>query len=159
MPAPDLVQFRPGKPLAELLATRATRDPGRSPGVVAKRDLLRYYLLLEIGLDGLGLTEAEACLICDALNGTWLEDPTIRLSWAEVADACRLDHLDEKWAVDGDALVAKLRALSLLQQYALADAVERFWQTPELPTDEGLRRVGLLPTLEAPAGGGGGQDD
>ncbi len=37
------------------------------------------------------------------------------------------EWVDEKWEVDGKALVEKLRGLSDTQALALIDAAERFW--------------------------------
>lgn len=48
--------------------------------------------------------------------------------WAEIADAVSLDRLDEKWEIDGAALVEKIRASGILGQTALIDASERWWR-------------------------------
>jgi hypothetical protein len=148
---PDPVVFRPGPSIERELAARAGA-PGERPGLVAKRDLGRYYALIREELRRLSppLTQAEASLICDACNGTWMGDeysPGPMILWAEVADACRLNELDAKWGVDGDALVARLQRMTPGQLMAIADAVERFWLEPDLDTEEGLRRVGLMPEL------------
>ena len=67
-------------------------------------------------------------MVCDILNGIWLNDSaSLSYVWAEVADACQLNHTDKKWEVDGAALVNKLRALTYGQLVALVDEVERFW--------------------------------
>ena len=48
----------------------------------------------------------------------------------EVADAIRLNALDQKWAVAaGASLVQRLRDLSMLESIALADAVARRWHS------------------------------
>ncbi len=110
----------------------------------------RYRDLLRRGLADLALTRGEACLICDALNGTMLfaaldeHDGTYMFIPAEIADSIHLDGTDEKWGVDGEALGAKLAAASPAALCAIADACERFWERPERDTDELLREVGLL---------------
>jgi hypothetical protein len=65
--------------------------------------------------------------------------------WAEIADALD-DGLAAKWGVDGEALVAKLRALSAGQSLAVMDAIERAWRHPDRGEDFGaaLRAVGLV---------------
>jgi hypothetical protein len=112
---------------------------------VAKRDLERYYALLEAELSRLKFTEAEASLLCDACNGLWVDSPrSVPLLWAEVQDACDLSHLHLKWEVDPVALVAKLRAASPSQVWALIDAIEQFWKLTNLSTAEALHQVGLV---------------
>jgi hypothetical protein len=143
---PPTIQFRPG-PLLDLLNQRAA--DGLSAALVAKRDLERYYWVVGEELRHWRLTEQECCLICDALNGVYLFDAPwhIRSIWAEVADAIRLNGLDEKWGLradEGAKLVERLRAASPGALAALADAVEQFWRHTDLPTAEALRRVGLL---------------
>lgn len=127
-----------------LLDQRRDADHGGlGRGQVASRDLGRYYLLVDHELRALGLTEPEASLICDALNGTFFEESSVPAIWTEVADAIRLGALDQKWAIDGAALVARLEQLTPGQRFALADAVERFWLDTSVPTAERIAQVGL----------------
>jgi len=63
---------------------------------------------------------------------------------AEIADAIRLNKLDEKWGVDSEALQAKIRALTPTGLAALTVATARFWRETNLPTGEALRQVGLI---------------
>lgn len=128
----------------ELTADLTARTGANSLGLTAQRDLERYYALLAAELRTVSLTAAEALLIADALNGTLWEPHTIRLLWAGVDDAIRLDGLAEKWQVDGAALVAKLRALTPGQTVAVIDAVERAWQADSDDLRERLVRVDLL---------------
>lgn len=74
------------------------------------------------------LDEAEWNLVRDSLNGT-LHEPAsqIRGVWQGVEDSITLDGLAEKWGVDGDALLAKLRDLTYVEEVALVEAVERWW--------------------------------
>lgn len=85
------------------------------------------------------LTYKEACLIVDTLNGVLMDANSARLLWAEIEDACRLDGADNKWEVDGTALVEKLKKLPLMHCMALVDAAECFWNLPD--EDRDLRRV------------------
>ena len=97
----------------------------------------------------LTLTEAEACLICDACNGWWIEEHSASFLWANVADDVRLNGGDAKWGLSPEqaaALVQRLQQLTPGQVFALADAVERFWVSPDLnalATPDLLRAVGL----------------
>lgn len=139
----------------EDFAEDASAEPADAE-LMRRSHLLRYRQLLAIGLREAEWTEAEASLICDALNGhhmaDWGEsdDPeSAPRSWqwwpAEVEDAIRLNHLDRKWHVDRNKLAEKIRALSALGLAAVADAAERFWR--EHAQDEtlaGLREVGLI---------------
>jgi hypothetical protein len=143
------VRFRLGD-LVEPVTERAkgSESVEQSRASVARRDLGRYYDLLSAALERVSLTDPEALLICDTLRGTWLDTPTISLLWTEVEDACRLEGLDQKWAVDGAALVDRLRGMGLAELHSIADAAERFHLEPEGPYSERLWGVGLVrPTL------------
>lgn len=124
----------------QLLAEITRRDDGRGESLVAKRDLDRYYAALSAELRAVSLSEPEALLLCDALNGVLHEPHTVPLLWASIDDAIRLDRMDAKWGVDGADLVARLRALTYTQALAVIDAVERWW----LLTD---RSAGALQTV------------
>ncbi|MDA8212144.1 MAG: hypothetical protein M0021_09745 [Clostridia bacterium] len=115
--------------LDEQIKSRGSRS------TVISRDLERLYTLYRRALAEVKLTIDEACLIVDALNGSLMDANTARLLWANIADAVSMDGLDEKWSVDGPALVEKLRGLSDIQALAVVDAAERFWQGPYRETD------------------------
>ncbi|MEW5952606.1 MAG: hypothetical protein AB1815_02450 [Bacillota bacterium] len=97
---------------------------------VINRDLERLYTLYRRAIREVPLTESEACLIVDALNGSLYDAQSAPMLWASIQDAITLDGLAAKWRVDGAALVEKLRALSAFQSMALVDAAERFWSLP-----------------------------
>ena len=97
----------------------------RSPTI--NRDLERLYTLYDRALRRVNLTVDEACLIVDALNGTLHDVRSGTRFWIGVQDAIELDSLHEKWGVDGNALVEKLKNLDDLTAMAIVDAVERFW--------------------------------
>ncbi len=128
-------RIRPGVPADDL--------PGQY-SMVARRDLERYYALLERELAQLHLSEGEALLLCDAGNGLLSEPQTMQLLWAQVDDAIRLEGLDRKWDVDGPALVAQLRALTPGQAFAVTDAIERFWTSADADSRDTVRAVGLV---------------
>lgn len=140
------VSFRASELQSGLEARIGTSPDAESMGTAAKRDLGRYYHLVSEGLRQLELSEPEALLICDALNGyAALEPRSAGYVWAEIDDAVELDGLDEKWGVEQPAvLVAKLRNASPCAQMAVLDAVERFWRESERPADEMVREVGLV---------------
>lgn len=101
----------------------------------------RYRNLLAFGRFTLRdhFTEAELNLIMDSCNGFMimidlgegriLTQPGQAIA-LNVSDSIRLDRLDEKWGVDGKALVSKIAELDLPAQYALVDLIERFWDDP-----------------------------
>lgn len=113
-----------------ILTDLAGRGDNRSG--ILNRDLERLYALYRRALATVPLTQEEACLLVDALNGAQFTADTARLLYAEVEDACNLDHLDQKWQVDGPALVQKLRQLTDIQALAFIDAAERFWTAPDV---------------------------
>lgn len=137
------VQFRPGD-LASALDART--DAGLNRNEVARRDLARYYAALAFELRGIVLSEAEAALVCDACNGVLHDEQTAGWIAEGVADAIVLDGLADKWGIDGDDLIARLRSLRHTQRLAIVDAVERYWvltERGETMADD-LRAVGLI---------------
>lgn len=122
----DKVQFRPAH-LAAHLAARADVDTNAAASQVAQRDLGRYYDLMALTLASVELSQGEASLIVDALNGTLIDLTAAQMLAAEIADGLD-DGLAEKWGVNGPALVAKVGSWSLAQRLAVCDAAERFWR-------------------------------
>jgi hypothetical protein len=136
-------QFRAVSPSLNTELAQRTRD-GEEQATAIPRDLGRYYEIMRRDLPV--VSEAEASLLVDALNGArHVEPSTIALLWAEIADACE-DGLAEKWGVDGAAFVARLRELDYAQCVAVVDAVERYWRGPYHVDDVAarLREVGLI---------------
>ena len=137
--APKLVSltFRMG-PLRSRLLGR-----GEKPSAIAKRDLQRYYELLEECLAQLDLSEPEAGLLTEAAAGVQrLEEPARsqvhRYLWAEVSDGIREGNLAGRWGVeDPQALVDRIRELAPAEQRALVDALERVWSDRERRRDSG----------------------
>jgi len=140
------IEFRATRSrLGDELRRRAPAQQNGNLTQVATRDLERYYHALQEALKTVELTEREAILLCDACNGLLVEPHTVQLLWAQVADAIRLDGLDRKWGVDGEALVARLRNYSYWQQLAITDAVERWWALADKSDRAAsLREVGLV---------------
>lgn len=124
--------------LEERLAERGSCRSG-----VIERDLNRLYCLLEKSLIEIDLNIQEACSIVDALNGTAFDPWSIPLLWANIEDAIALEKLDNKWGIDGKALVEKLKSLTPFQCLAIIDAAERFWSEPyrEADMEEAVRKV------------------
>lgn len=107
--------------------------PSEVPIEPLRKAASRYFALLERELRTCELTEAEALLVCDALNGTWrdwggLGQVSARSALTlEIEDSIRLNNLDKKWGVDEGAFWAKASLWSEAQCLAVVDAVERFW--------------------------------
>lgn len=101
-----------------------------SRSAVISRHLERYFSLLARARRELRqmLSDAEAMLICDVLNGVAFFDTFgIYLVEHEVADGIALDRLDQKWGIDGPALVEKMRNMGDAQEVALVDSVTLWW--------------------------------
>lgn len=74
------------------------------------------------------LTIDESLLMVDALNGTLIyPEMAAQLLSFEIADAIAIDHLDNKWSVDGAALVAKLKTLDNAEANELLAKINKFW--------------------------------
>ena len=115
-------------------------ERGQARSTIISRDLNRLYTLYRRALRQIDLAVDEACLIVDALNGSLTTADDASLLWARVEDAIHYDKLDEKWNVDGRALVDKLRGLNEIQALAVADAAERFWEIESTDIREDVKR-------------------
>jgi hypothetical protein len=119
------VMFRLNKELKPFLTERTQEK--QSLEQVVRRDLERYYEMLRRSLPTFSMSEAR--LICNALNGNIIRPESVHLIWAEVSDTLEEGIIDED-GVDGPALVKRLRALTPFECMAVADAVERAWNSP-----------------------------
>lgn len=146
LPVQKTIFFRPNAVLRRELTARGGVERGEGVGVVAKRDLERYYEALRRALADVDLNYEEAYALCDVLNGVILDATTIPLMWAQVADAIRHNNLARKWGIDGESLILRLRSYSYIQLLAIVDAVERWWRlsADTNEQDAALVSVGLV---------------
>jgi hypothetical protein len=121
---------------------------GDQRGVVARRDLGRYYDILAQALQRVTLSPAEAHLLADLADEA-LSDH--RLLWAAVANAVRDQNVAVRHRVeDIDVLVRRLRELEAVESCALVDALERVGRARQVSGAGSadlellLRRVGVV---------------
>lgn len=119
---------------------------GQGISSVVRRDLLRYYSVLESALAEVRrkFSRDEILMVMEAANGRIFSDEGLnmpmRFLWAEVADMLRIQNrIEEHWG-----FVTRLRDLPAAELAALVDASERFWLHPERDTDELLEELGLV---------------
>jgi hypothetical protein len=124
MPSPD-IRFRATPPLGDILEARTASAGRLDISEVARRDLIRYYHLLQESLPADAFEVAELATIYAATANAILDGDTYRFLWAEVDDACEHEGADKEWGADRQTLVAKIRRLSPCQTLALLDAMER----------------------------------
>lgn len=87
-----------------------------------------------------GLTESETRALIDCHNSVLchpLDDNDVifgrdgrnctKTMVITVEDACRLDHLDQKWGISKDAIIAKLQTLTRVQAVILRMSILRYW--------------------------------
>lgn len=120
----EIIQFRAGTGTLETnLTNRQTGDEGL--GLVAKRDLERYYSLLqrEYTTARQALTRTELEAIRAVTLGTLWDEPTAIMLWAEIDDANPTEF--EQWGIDQSALVEKLKKLGPTASLAIVDAIEQ----------------------------------
>lgn len=108
-----------GEPVATVLAGYESNRSGRINQVCAD-----YHAMIADAAPV--LSPSQWCGIVDALNGTLIDDITLRHLWAEIADSAA-DGLGEKWGVDINALAQTVRCYSLTQLIALREIVRRYW--------------------------------
>lgn len=139
------IHFRATPKIDEGLTARADQDI--SPSRVAQESLERYFTLLGAELRRVYLSRQQALLLCDVLNGTfvdtmWAESAPDLLA-GEVEDSAP-DGMGAKWEVDLTEFVATIQSWSRGQALAVVDAVVRWWKLDAADWDEALIEVGLL---------------
>lgn len=72
-------------------------------------------------------SRAEWLAMMDMLNATMIEPLTIAHLDHEVEDAIRMEHIDDKWHLDGAAFLARVRALCYGARLAVCDLALRYW--------------------------------
>lgn len=114
---------------AQIEAVAELRSDSRSSAsLVARRDLERYYTLIAHAENELQLSLSELKCIYDICNGTMFEPALLEpMITAEVEDAFSHADYAQKWSIDAQQLIAKLRSLTPLQSWALVTKIERFW--------------------------------
>lgn len=75
------------------------------------------------------LTRGELCLLIDTFNATMLT-PELTGQHIELsaADAIALDGLDQKWEVEKESFLSKLKKLSFFEKACLEIWVRAFWE-------------------------------
>ena len=82
-------------------------------------------------------SDAEWCLVFDALAGLQFDEPSDRAAIGqEVQEAIDIDSLHEKWNVDADEIKEKLTALTYTEKQVVAEMTEMFrtLQTEGIPS-------------------------
>lgn len=102
---------------------------GHSEHLQARRDLRRYYKMLRAVRPT--FTPDEAHLIVDVLNGVWFELTYDTTQHLIIAFEDAEDAYYEKWEVDRDAFLARLRSMSYAEALSIIDAAERFWNAQD----------------------------
>jgi hypothetical protein len=96
-------------------------------------------------LEGIGLSFAEAALLCEALRALWLSPKFIEQTWHEMREIIETERLDKKWDTTADILLARIGGLRRSQATAVLRATMRFWERHEEPTAKLLNELGLIP--------------
>jgi len=103
----------------------------------------RYAYLLEDARRSLAgkFSAGELSLMVDVCNGTWWI-PAATIHGGILAN-CKdtEDEVYEKWHVDRASFLAKLRVLPVVEQFALADAIERYWRKVSINVQDDPGRI------------------
>lgn len=119
MAATPTVQFRDAALDAEFLERGGNRNE------VARRDLSRYYRLIEREVSALDLSMPEWDALAAATISTAFDDRVTAFVLADtVHDAVRYELLAETWAINGDALERKIAAMRPGEVFAVVDRLE-----------------------------------
>ncbi len=105
----------------------ASSDQSMSDGIREVSE--RYFYILDRSRGEIRdkFTVPELSLLCDITNGT--RQTAASLDRCLLADAEDTeDEIYARWQVKREVLIKKLESLTLSQNAALVDAVERFWR-------------------------------
>lgn len=73
-------------------------------------------------------SRGELMLMIDAGNGLWLTPMMAgQHLLAQVSDGIALDHLDQKWKIDGGSLIRKIKDLPPFEAACLELWIQAFW--------------------------------
>ena len=155
--------------LGELEPTvTARRRQGENLQAVLRRDLTRYYKLLEDGAREFSFSVEEAGTLCYLIDSRF--DPAAyRYIWAEVEKGAEEERRREAPGADAElgpcwlpaglddaALVRRLRELSPAASMALLDRIERYCAmerercfAPLEPDLDAMEKVGLISAITA----------
>ncbi|MBQ1048488.1 hypothetical protein KBX50_08425 [Micromonospora sp. C51] len=151
----DKVSTRVGPPTAQWLADRAARMHTGSVHLQVRAELELLQSLLSAELRRVRLTVEEASCIADVLNGLMLTSGVAVGAgrvYAECYDAFRMARetplhgepsYGSKWGIDEDDLLRRLGDLGPTADYALRDAMSRWWEKGHEASVEGFAAVGL----------------
>lgn len=117
----DAIRFRPGKTLEYNITARNQYEDANN---LARRDLQRYYFLMQNTPVPLTEIEFQACV--GALLSTLFEtELSIKNLYFNIDDACEYENLHLNYDIDRDLFVKKIKALSLFERCVVVDAIER----------------------------------
>ncbi len=117
----ETVRFRLTDDLEKAIEARNDYEDENS---IARRDLQRYYLLMQHTPLPLAPNEFQACVAAYRsilFDANW----SIRYFHYGIIDACDLENLHENYGLDRDAFIAKIQSLSLFERCVVVDAIER----------------------------------
>lgn len=148
------VNVRVGEQIAAWIADRAERAGNPSPSQQARDDLALLCGLFRAELGRIELTTGEASAVADVLNPPLMDlgGPTFgRVTFMEMAGAIgdaresggEMSSYGAKHGFDEEELLGKLRRLGPAADYALRDAISRWWQGNLDATADGFAAVGL----------------
>lgn len=89
------------------------------------------------------LSQAEACVICDANNGAMMLPGFWSGLWCNILDT-PAKSLSQKWECDAEEVAQRIRHAQPGVQFALGYAVAQFWRNCEKPTEEALALAGFF---------------
>jgi len=117
------ITFRAEQKLLDQVLARTNAE---SRSEIARRDLSRYYRLLEGAMPE--LSEAEFSFLCDLCNGTFFGEFELSPSKTLLVELQDGAYLASKWGVDYGQLLAKVQRWADWEASAVVDRMERFWR-------------------------------
>ena len=132
---PKRITIYVGPAVASLIQDRRDTAESSVSGIIASV-AERYQEAIRRHLPKLTVNEWAAIL--EALNGVWVAD-TISMAVGSleygVSDFLTLEGGKDKWGIDSDKLIEKIRNMSGMERLALIDTAERFWGRDDMSGD------------------------
>jgi hypothetical protein len=93
-------------------------------------------------LEGIGLSFAEAALLCEALRALWLSPKVIERTWLEMRDIIETEHLDQKIGHDCICSAGADRRAAAFRSHGGTAGHDTFLGAPRRTHREAVARAG-----------------
>lgn len=123
-------------PLRRLLALKGEENMSSAVNSISAR-----YLEIICHSVPKAFTEQDLCFLFDIFKSPWTPELNgVKGMEEEIGHAIKFDQMDQKWRVDGQHILTKMRRLNYAEKMAIVEMSEAFWKTEaDQPYDQVIR--------------------